>query len=97
MPTITAKNAIVLGISPDPQSVQKKWREKKDLPFDLLTDADHQVMEAWGAWGEKLIYGKKAVGVIRSHWVIDENGVVIEEKIGISPRQSVENAVRALG
>ena len=65
MPTITAKNAIVLGISPDPQDAIKKWREKKNLPFDLLTDADHRVMKAWGAWGEKLVFGKKAVGVIR--------------------------------
>ena len=97
MPKITAKNAIVLGISPDPQDAQKKWQQKKDLPFDLLSDTDHQVLEAWGAWGEKLVYGKKSIGVIRSHWVIDENGVIIEEKIGTSPRQSVEDAIYALG
>jgi peroxiredoxin Q/BCP len=51
------------------------------------------VLEAWGAWGEKSMYGKKYLGIIRSHWVIDEQGVVADEQLGISPKDSVEKAV----
>jgi peroxiredoxin Q/BCP len=95
-PKIEAGNAVVLGISPDEPKDQLKWKTAENLPYDLLCDTDHAVLEAWGAWGEKTNYGKKYVGVIRSHWVIDENGIIIDEKLGISPTDSVEKAVAAL-
>ena len=95
-PKIEAGNAVVLGISPDEPKDQLKWKKAENLPYDLLCDTDHAVLEAWGAWGEKKNYGKTYDGVIRSHWVIDENGVVIDEKLGISPTDSVEKAVAAL-
>lgn len=69
----------------------------KNLPFDLLSDPDHEIIGAWGAWGEKMIFGKKTTGVIRSHWVIDEDGTIIDEQIQISPTESVRKAVAALG
>jgi thioredoxin-dependent peroxiredoxin len=66
----------VLGISADPAAKHVKFREKYGLKFPLLTDADHSVMEAFGAYGEKTLYGKKTVGVIRSTFLIDGSGKV---------------------
>jgi thioredoxin-dependent peroxiredoxin len=95
-PRITESNAVVLGISPDEPDALKKWQQDEDLPYDLLSDPDHQVLEAWGVWEEKSMYGKKYFGVTRSHWIIDENGVVVDEQVKISPTDSVEKAVEAL-
>jgi thioredoxin-dependent peroxiredoxin len=96
-PTLEISNAVVLGISDDAPDKLLKWKENESLNFDLLSDADHNVLEAWGAWGEKSMYGKKYMGTIRSHWVIDENGVVIDEQIKVSPKKSVELAMKAIG
>lgn len=95
-PRVESANAVILGLSPDAPDALKKWKEKENLPYDLLSDPDHQVLEAWGAWGEKSMYGRKYWGVIRSHWVIDENGVVVDARIKISPKDSVAKAVAAL-
>lgn len=95
-PRVQAGNAVVLGISPDQPKDLLKWKQKKDLPYDLLSDPDHAVLEAWGAWGEKSMYGKKYFGVIRSHWVIDENGVILDEQLKVSPEDSVMRAVESL-
>lgn len=97
LPDIEASNAVVLGISPDPPEALRKWKEAEKLPYDLLSDPEHKVLDTWGAWGERSIYGRKFMGVIRSHWVIDENGVVMDERIKISPDESVKLATRALG
>jgi peroxiredoxin Q/BCP len=66
----------VLGISPDGAAKHTKFRAKYNLKFPLLSDPDHAVMEAYGAWGEKTMYGKKTVGTIRSTFLIDAKGVV---------------------
>ncbi len=95
-PRIEAAGAVVLGLSPDAPAVLKKWREKKGFPYTLLSDPDHGVLEAWGAWGEKSMYGRKYMGVVRSHWVIDADGRVLEESIKVSPAKSVESAVARL-
>jgi peroxiredoxin Q/BCP len=87
---------VVLGISPDKPAALKKWKEDEDLPYDLLSDPDHSTLEAWGVWGEKSMYGKTYMGVIRSHWVIDEDGTIIDEQIKVKPEESVEKAVAAL-
>lgn len=94
-PKLTASNVVVLGISDDTPADQLKWKEKENLPYDLLCDTDHKVLEQWGAWGEKSMYGKTYMGTIRSHWVIDENGVVQDVQVGVSPKDSVERAVKA--
>ncbi|MGJ3239616.1 MAG: thioredoxin-dependent thiol peroxidase [Anaerolineae bacterium] len=96
-PQIEAGNAVVLGISPDDPSANKKWKEKENLPYDLLSDPDHAVLEAWGAWGERSMYGKKYMGVIRSHWVIDADGVIEDEQIKVSPKKSIEKALNLMG
>ena len=66
----------VVGISPDPPAKLRKFRETHDLPFTLLSDPDHRVLEAYGAWGEKKLYGKTVTGVIRSTVVLDAKGGV---------------------
>jgi len=92
-PKLTAANVVVLGISADTPEDQLKWKQEEKLPYDLLSDPGHAVLEAWGAWGEKTNYGRTYLGIIRSHWVIDEQGVVVDAQIGISPEKSVEKAV----
>ncbi|MGQ9888483.1 MAG: thioredoxin-dependent thiol peroxidase [Aggregatilineales bacterium] len=95
-PKIEAGSAVVLGISPDKPSDLLKWKQKQKLPYDLLSDPDHAVLEAWGAWGERSMYGRKFMGVIRSHWVLDENGVVLDAQIKVSPQDSVQKALAVL-
>jgi peroxiredoxin Q/BCP len=69
----------VLGVSPDPPSRNAKFKDKEGLNFDLLSDEDHELAESLGAWGEKKLYGKVSQGLIRSTFVIDENGEVAKE------------------
>ncbi|PJF44476.1 MAG: thioredoxin-dependent thiol peroxidase [Phototrophicales bacterium] len=95
-PTFQTHNATVIGISPDSPEDLKRWQEHEKLPYTLLSDPDHQVLEAWGAWGEKSMYGKKYTGVIRSHWVIGPDGTVLDEQISISPKKSVELALKSV-
>ncbi len=95
-PTIQADNAVVLGISPDEPKDLLKWKQKQNFPYDLLSDVEHTVLDSWGVWGEKSMYGKTYFGVTRSHWVIDEKGVVIDEQIKISPENSVAQALGAI-
>ncbi len=66
----------VVGISRDDAATHTRFREKYGLRFPLLTDADHSVTERYGAWGEKTMYGRKSVGVIRSTFLVDEDGKV---------------------
>jgi thioredoxin-dependent peroxiredoxin len=68
--------AAVVGISPDGAAKHTRFREKYGLKFPLLSDPEHSVMEAYGAWGEKTMYGKKTVGTIRSTFLVDGRGVV---------------------
>lgn len=93
-PQFQEKDATVIGISPDQPEALKKWKEKVELPYTLVSDPDHKVLEEWGAWGERNMYGNKYMGVIRSHWVIDADGVIVDENIKISPKKSIEKAVK---
>ena len=92
-PRFQDANAIVLGISPDEPEDNLKWKQKQNLPYDLLSDPEHKILEAWGAWGEKAMFGKKYDGVIRSHWVIDANGTLIDQQLNVKPEDSVNKAV----
>ncbi len=62
----------------------------------LLSDPDHHVAEMYGVWGEKKLYGKTYMGIIRSHFIIDENGKIVDEQIGVAPAESVRKAVEFL-
>jgi len=66
----------VVGVSPDGAEAHTRFREKYGLRFPLLSDTDHKVMERYGAWGEKTLYGKKSVGVIRSTFLVGADGTV---------------------
>ena len=74
--TFNRAGVTVLGISPDGAAKHQRFRQKYGLKFPLLSDPEHKVMEAYGAWGEKTLYGKKSVGVIRSTFLVDERGVI---------------------
>jgi peroxiredoxin Q/BCP len=73
----------VLGISPDQPAKLAKFRDKEGLTFPLLSDPDHAVLEAYGAFGEKKLYGKTTVGVIRSTFVIDADGKISKALYGV--------------
>jgi len=96
-PQIEEKNAVVLGVSPDGVKSHQKFKTKYNLPFILLADEQHAVAEAYGVWGEKSFMGKKFMGIIRSHFVIDEQGRIADAQVKVSPTDSVEKALAALG
>jgi peroxiredoxin Q/BCP len=96
-PIIEEKNAVVFGVSPDGVKSHQKFKTKFDLPFTLLVDEDHTIAEAYGVWGEKSNYGKTYMGIIRSHFVIDEQGKIADAQVKVSPAESVERALAALG
>ena len=93
-PQIQEKGAVVLGVSKDSVKSHKNFEEKYSLPFTLLSDPDHEVLEAYGAWGEKKNYGKVSKGTIRTTYLIDEEGVVIKAmgkvKAADNPQQMLE-------
>jgi len=93
---IETADAVVLGLSPDEPAALAKWIEAEGLQYDLLSDPEHQVLEAWSAWGEKSMYGKKYMGVIRSHWIIGVDGAVLDEQLKVSPKKSIEKALKFL-
>ncbi len=80
----------VIGVSPDPPSRNLKFRQKEGLNFDLLSDEDHELAESLGAWGEKKSYGKVVEGLIRSTFVIDENGQVEKEYRNVRAKGHVD-------
>jgi thioredoxin-dependent peroxiredoxin len=96
LPAIEAANAVVLGVSPDDAASHQKFRSKYQLNFPLLVDQDHKIAEAYGAWGEKSMYGRKYMGVIRSHFVIDPEGRIADAVYNVKARKSAELAVSKL-
>ena len=80
------RDAVVLGVSPDPVKLVRKFHEKKHLNFELLADEDHAVCEQYGVWGEKSMYGKTYWGAQRSTFIIDENGTVAHVIPKASPK-----------
>ena len=87
----------VLGISPDKPAAQQKFDDKYSLGFPLLADEDHAVAEAYGVWGEKSMYGRKYMGIVRSAFLIDEKGKIAAAWYGVSPKETVPGAITALG
>ncbi|MEO8721137.1 MAG: thioredoxin-dependent thiol peroxidase [Ginsengibacter sp.] len=80
---------IVLGVSPDDQKKHKKFEEKYDLPFTLLEDPEKKIIEKYGVWGEKNMYGRKYMGLFRTTFLIDENGLIF--KIFKKPNSKVHS------
>ena len=93
-PQIREKGAVVLGVSKDSVASHKKFQEKYHLPFTLLSDPELTVIQAYGVWQEKNMYGKKTMGVVRSTYLIDEAGVIVKAfgkvKAAENPRQMLD-------
>jgi peroxiredoxin Q/BCP len=90
------KNIAVLGISPDTPEAQKKFDDKHHLGITLLSDSDHKVAEAYGVWGEKKMYGKTFMGIVRSSFLIDEIGNIEKAWYKISPENTVPELMKVL-
>jgi len=90
---IEAEDAVVIGISPDAPEALVKFRKDHSLPFILLSDPDHAVAEAYGVWGEKTMYGRTYMGIIRSHFAIDEDGRIADFKVKVKPDTTADLAL----
>ena len=86
-----------MGISPDAMDIQKKFDEKNALKFPLLSDPDHKVAELYGVWGEKKMYGKSFMGIVRSSFLINEAGKILGAWYKIKPENTVPEAKKILG
>ena len=86
-----------VGISPDTPEQQKKFDDKYALGFPLLSDPDHQVAENFGVWAEKKMYGKPFMGIVRSSFLIDENGKISSAWYKISPNDTVPKLLEKIG
>lgn len=91
-----AAGARVIGVSPDEPEALKKFAGKYDLDFTLLADPDHAVAEAYGAWGEKSMYGKKYMGILRNTYVIDPDGQVAKVLPKVQPKRHDALVLEAL-
>ena len=96
VPALKKLGAVVLGVSKDSIASHCKFRDKYKLSFPLLSDADGKVMEAYGAWGDKVMYGKKMKGIIRSTVLIDKTGKVAKHWPKVSVKGHVDEVVEAV-
>jgi peroxiredoxin Q/BCP len=96
-PALTADGVAVLGISPDAPAKLAKFREKEHLTFPLLSDQDKSVLTAYGAYGEKMNYGKTIMGVIRSTFVIDADGKIEKALYAVKATGHVDRLRKDLG
>jgi thioredoxin-dependent peroxiredoxin len=88
--------AVVLGVSPDPVASHQKFKHKYQLPFPLLADADHTVATAYGAWGEKSMYGRKYQGILRTTFLIDRDGRIAKVFEKVRPAGHAAEVLAAL-
>ena len=91
-----AAGATVLGISPDEPEALRKFADNQKLGFRLLSDPDHSVAEAYGAWGEKSMYGKKYMGILRNTYVVDSEGKIAKVLPKVQPKKHDALALKAL-
>ena len=94
---LAAAGATVLGVSPDDAASHAKFRDKYGLNFRLLADPEHKVAEKYGAWGEKVRFGKKSEGIRRSTFLIDTDGVVRKAWKSVKPDGHDQQVLAALG
>ncbi|MHB1356024.1 MAG: thioredoxin-dependent thiol peroxidase [Anaerolineae bacterium] len=91
------KGAVVIGVSPDDAASHGQFRAKFGLPFYLLSDTDHKVASLYGAWGEKKLYGKSYEGIIRSTFIIGEDGQVIKAFSKVKVEGHAQQVLQYLG
>lgn len=92
-PQIEAHDAVVLGVSSDSVDILAGWKLRQKLQYDLLSDPDHRMLDAWDAWGFRLFVIKLPISATRSYWVIDEHGILVDQQIGVRPQESVDKAL----
>ncbi len=93
---VEEKNAVVLGVSPDGVDSHVAFRDKFELPFPLLVDEDKAISNAYSVWRERERDGVKSMGVLRSHFVIDEAGKVADVQYNVSPEDSVSKGLESI-
>lgn len=86
----------VVGVSPDNEKSHVKFIDKFGLKFNLIADTNHEILEAFGAWGEKSMYGRKYMGVIRTTYVIDENGIIEAVFEKVNTKDHTNQIIKAL-
>jgi len=91
-----ARDAVILGVSRDGEESHRKFKQKHDLPFTLLSDPDHEVAEAYGVWAEKSMYGRKSMGIVRSTFVIAPDGTIARAMRGIKVPGHSDKVLEAL-
>ena len=96
VPSLKELGVRAVGISPDKPASQKKFDEKFGLGFPLLSDPDRAAAKAFGAFGEKTMYGQKKEGIIRSSFLIDEEGRIVQAWYKVKPEDTVPKALAAL-
>ncbi len=95
--SLAAAGFAVIGISPDSPAKLARFAERDGLTFPLLSDPDHKALDAYGAYGEKMLYGKKSVGVIRSTFVVDQNGKIEKAQYAVKATGHVARLRAELG
>ncbi len=89
-------NCAIVGISPDAPKIHTKFIQKYDLPFSLLSDADHKIAERYGIWVEKSMYGRTYMGILRSTFLIDPKGKLYASWLKVSPKGHANEVLNAL-
>ena len=92
-----AAGAVVFGVSPDEPSALRKFADKHGLDFTLLADPNHAVAEAYGAWGERSMYGKRFMGIVRSTVIVGPDGKIARHFPKVTPKTHDDTILKALG
>ena len=96
LPLFLEKDAVVLGVSKDSVESHKRFEEKQNLAFTILSDPERKVIEAYDVWKEKKNYGKVSMGVVRTTYLIDENGIIIKANDKVKAAEDPENMLKQL-
>ena len=96
LPLFLEKGAVVLGVSKDSVESHKRFEEKQNLAFTILSDPERKVIEAYDVWKEKKNYGKVSMGVVRTTYLIDENGIIIKANDKVKAAEDPENMLKQL-
>lgn len=91
------KGIEVVGVSPDDAAKHKRFEERNQLPFPLIADTDHVILEKYGVWDQKQLFGHKYMGVLRTTFVIDEKGVILKVFTRPKSKQHAEEILAAIG
>ena len=97
MPLFSEKGAVVLGISKDSVASHKKFEENYGLKFTILSDPDKTVIQSYDVWKEKKLYGKVSMGVVRTTYLIDENGIIIKAFDKVKAAENPEQMLEIVG